>query len=188
MTESMRVDARRNYSRILDVAQAEVAVHGAEVSFEKIARESGVGSATVHRHFPTRQSLMYAVFHHRINGLCARAAELPHEKDYGRALLTFLENVLDYCVDSRGLAITLVLDNSEGGNGAEKSCSRELDEAARPLVSKAVRAGAVRSDVTAAELLALIVGIALSTESSREPRGAARRLLTLATVGLLPRD
>ncbi|MFI9429217.1 TetR/AcrR family transcriptional regulator, partial [Streptomyces achromogenes] len=46
-----RSDARRNYQRILAVAEAEVAAHGAEASQEQIARAAGVGSATVRRHF-----------------------------------------------------------------------------------------------------------------------------------------
>ncbi len=48
-----RSDARRNYQRILAVAEAEVAAHGADASQEQIARTAGVGSATVRRHFPT---------------------------------------------------------------------------------------------------------------------------------------
>ncbi|MFE3383193.1 TetR/AcrR family transcriptional regulator, partial [Streptomyces anulatus] len=48
-----RSDARRNYSRILAVAEAEVARHGAAASLEQVARTAGVGSATVRRHCPT---------------------------------------------------------------------------------------------------------------------------------------
>jgi len=31
---------------------------GANVSLEEIARRAGVGSATLHRHFPTRKNLL----------------------------------------------------------------------------------------------------------------------------------
>ncbi|MGO4428866.1 TetR family transcriptional regulator, partial [Streptomyces sp. MCAF7] len=47
-----RADARRNYARLLAAAEAEVAVHGAEVSLEQVARTAQVGSATLRRHFP----------------------------------------------------------------------------------------------------------------------------------------
>ncbi|MBK3582736.1 helix-turn-helix transcriptional regulator, partial [Streptomyces sp. MBT57] len=71
-----RSDARRNYSRILAVAEAEVARHGAAASLEQVARTAGVGSATVRRHFPTRQALLEAVFQERIQALCERADQL----------------------------------------------------------------------------------------------------------------
>ena len=61
MPNPQRADARRNYARILAVAEAEVAEHGANASLEQIARVAGVGSATVRRHFPTRRALLDAV-------------------------------------------------------------------------------------------------------------------------------
>ena len=47
MAVTKRADARRNHARILEVAEAEVAEHGANASLEQIARVAGVGSATV---------------------------------------------------------------------------------------------------------------------------------------------
>ena len=61
MADHQRADARRNYARILAVAEEEVATHGAGASLEQIARAAGVGSATVRRHFPTRRALLEAV-------------------------------------------------------------------------------------------------------------------------------
>lgn len=76
MPGQQRADARRNYARILEVAEAEVAAHGANASLEQIARTAGVGSATVRRHFPTRHALLEAVSRERIALLAARAQEL----------------------------------------------------------------------------------------------------------------
>jgi AcrR family transcriptional regulator len=61
-----RADARRNYDRILEAAAAEVARRGADASLEEIARRAGVGSATLHRHFPSRWGLLQAVFQERV--------------------------------------------------------------------------------------------------------------------------
>ncbi|MFC7643282.1 TetR/AcrR family transcriptional regulator [Streptosporangium lutulentum] len=72
----MRADARRNHDRILVAASAAIAQHGAEASLEEIARHAGVGSATLHRHFPSRQALLEAVFRDRVETLCAKASEL----------------------------------------------------------------------------------------------------------------
>lgn len=185
MADRKRADARRNFAQILEVAQEEVAADGAEASFEKIAREAGVGSATVHRHFPTREALLYSVFRHRIDGLCRLAAELADREDHREALLTFLQAVLDYCVEARGLAITLIHDDSEDEEG--QSCSQELEAATLPLVRDAAHADIIRPDVAATDLLAMVVGIALATEKYRDPRGQAERLLTLAIHGSLQR-
>ena len=76
MPNSQRADARRNYTRILAVAQQEVAANGANASLEQIARTAGVGSATVRRHFPTRQALLEAVSQEQIEALRIRAESL----------------------------------------------------------------------------------------------------------------
>ncbi len=49
-----------------------------------------------------------------------------------------------------------------------------------------MRAGEVRADVTTADLVALVTGIALATEHHADPAGQARRLLALAVVGISP--
>lgn len=71
---AQRADARRNYLRILAVAEEEVAAHGADASFEQIARTAGVGSATVRRHFPSRLALLETVSRERVEALRAHAA------------------------------------------------------------------------------------------------------------------
>ncbi|WP_204038555.1 helix-turn-helix domain-containing protein [Micromonospora qiuiae] len=55
-----RSDWQRNHKRLVAVAAALVARDGAQVSLEEIAREAGVGSATLHRHFPSRLELRRA--------------------------------------------------------------------------------------------------------------------------------
>ncbi|NEA11679.1 helix-turn-helix transcriptional regulator, partial [Streptomyces sp. SID10692] len=105
-----RADARRNYSRILAVAEAEVARHGAAASLEQVARTAGVGSATVRRHFPTRQALLEAVFQERVQALCRRADDLGRSGDSRTALLEWLHDLLAYAVSARGLADALTYE------------------------------------------------------------------------------
>jgi AcrR family transcriptional regulator len=70
----MRADARRNYDRILAAAAAAIAEYGVEAYLDEIARR--VGSATLHRHFPSRQRLLEALFRDKVEALCATAADL----------------------------------------------------------------------------------------------------------------
>ncbi|MFI1825158.1 TetR/AcrR family transcriptional regulator [Streptomyces sp. NPDC020412] len=181
-----RADARRNYERILAVAEEEVAAHGADASLEKIARTVGVGSATVRRHFPTRRALLEAVAQQRIAGLGARARELAAHDDGRAALLEWLGEVVEYCVCVRGLAAALSYDIAQPEPHDENHCAADLEAAAAPLLARAVRDGAVAPEVTTADLIALSVGIALATAGHPDPVALAHRLFHLAVVGISP--
>ncbi|ONI90125.1 TetR family transcriptional regulator [Actinosynnema sp. ALI-1.44] len=184
MTDRQRADARRNYARILAVASDEVAAHGAAASLEQIARVAGVGSATVRRHFPTRRALLEAVSQDRIDALVARAADLIDTDDSRAALLQWLDELVTYCVSARGLAAALTYDGTEIGNVHENSCSAAMENAAGPLLHRAIRDGVVTTGVTVTDLITLIVGIVLATEHYPDPAGEAHRLFGLAVTGL----
>ncbi|CAD5951200.1 TetR/AcrR family transcriptional regulator [Streptomyces cyaneofuscatus] len=184
-----RSDARRNYSRILAVAEAEVARHGAAASLEQVARTAGVGSATVRRHFPTRQALLEAVFQERIQALCQRAHELTRADDSRAALLDWLHDLVRYAVSARGLADALTYEpptDAPADPSGGHSCGAVLEAAATPLLRRALRDEAVRPGVTFHDLITLAVGIALATEHHAEPAVQADRLFTLTVEGLSP--
>ncbi|RAJ68795.1 TetR family transcriptional regulator [Streptomyces sp. Amel2xB2] len=190
MPGSKRADARRNYARILAVAEEEVAAQGAGASLEHIARTAGVGSGTVRRHFPSRRALLEAVSRKRIEALATRAHELTGEpagaKSSGDALLEWLDEVVAYCVSARGLAAALSYDDAGADPVHGNSCAAALEEAGGPLLRRAADDGVLRPDVTVADLITLIVGIALATEHRPEPAAQAERLFRLAVAGLSP--
>ncbi|MFE1959813.1 TetR/AcrR family transcriptional regulator [Streptomyces sp. NPDC059479] len=200
MPAQQRADARRNYARILAVAEEEVAAHGVDASLEQIARTAGVGSATVRRHFPTRRALLEAVSRKRIEALCLRAHELADNTDNtgkaGKAgkgdsrsaLLEWLSDVVAYSASARGLAPVLAPEGAGPGSEQVNSCSALLEESAGPLLRRAVRDGAVATSVTFADLMTLIAGIALATEHLPDPAAEADRLFRLAVAGLSPRS
>ncbi|WP_046508971.1 TetR/AcrR family transcriptional regulator [Streptomyces odonnellii] len=182
-----RADARRNYARILAVAEEEVAAHGADASLEQIARIAGVGSATVRRHFPGRQALLQAVFSERIEALCARAEELAGAGDARAALLEWLGALTTYAASARGLADALVQDGMATDDPAHvNACSARLNGAVDPLLRNAAQAGAVSPDVTVTDLVTLVTGIALATEHHPDPTAEAHRLLALTVRGISP--
>jgi AcrR family transcriptional regulator len=184
-TRSMRADARRNYERLLAAAVAEVARTGADASLEKIARDAGVGSATLHRHFPTRQALL--------EGLCAEARELAGAADAGRALADWIREVAVYGATTRGLAASLLASGQlaasrepagrEPAATSDSSCEAMLTDAGGNLLRLAQDAGAVRPGITIGDLLTMANAVSLTTEDGAE----AARLVTLAIEGIHPR-
>ncbi|GIE83483.1 TetR family transcriptional regulator [Actinoplanes philippinensis] len=178
----LRADARRNYDRILAAAETVFAEQGADGSLEEIARRAEVGSATLHRHFPSRRALLLAVFEDGIAALCARArALIDADADPGAALTTWLRALAAYTATHRGLSLSLL--PSGPATGADDRCHVMLGDAGRPLLDRAQRAGAVRPDVALADLLTLVTAIALATEATGDP-AEAERLLTLALTGI----
>lgn len=177
-----RSDARRNYAHILAVAEVEVAAQGAQASLERIARVAGVGSATVRRHFPTRKTLLEAVFKQRVEALCDRAHALRAEHDSRSALEEWLRELLDYSLAARGLADVLSYQPLKD-EAPQESCAAAIGAAGAPLLRRAIDDRAVRADITIDDLLTVIVGIALATENYADPTVQADRAFRLTVAG-----
>ena len=176
----LRADGQRNRERLLAAAVQLVARDGAQASLEEIARQAGVGSATLHRHFPSRQALLEAVFRDGIAQLCTLAAAQPGEAP-GEELAAWLEELTVYTATHRGLAYAL-LAGPDGLSSEEVCCTDMLLGVLNVLVDRAASAGALRADVNAGELMMLANAIAVANE--QQPL-TARRLLRLALGGCL---
>ncbi|MEX1357106.1 MAG: helix-turn-helix domain-containing protein [Gaiellaceae bacterium] len=145
----LRADAERNLRRVLDAAAEAFAEHGPDVSVDEIARRAGVGHATVFRRFETKDELIAAVARQRIAALQELAEEALAEPDAGKGLNTFFRAAAELHASGRG--IYECLERCVGMPEA-----RELRRAATELVRRAQAAGAVRTDVSAEDVLALI--------------------------------
>jgi AcrR family transcriptional regulator len=176
----LRADAQRSRDRVISAATQVFLRDGADGSLEEIARQAGVGSATLHRHFPSRWELLDAVFIGTVRALCERATADSTARDPAAALTSWLHEVGEYLSEVRGLAAA-VLHN--GGKTSCEACHRLLVQAGSPLLARAIASGAVRQDVTIEELLALVGGVALATE--HDP-SVGQRLRALALEGIRP--
>ncbi|MFC8528098.1 TetR/AcrR family transcriptional regulator [Nocardia sp. NPDC057227] len=170
---AQRADWQRNHRRLLEVAAAVVARDGADASLEAIARAAGIGSATLHRHFPSRHALLDEIFLDGVTALCRRTGELGDEP--GRALLRWIAELTVYAASTRGLAATLAAERASG----ELDCHGVLFDTATTLTERA--AGTLRPGVTASDLLRLSTAISTATEGDPE---TARRLIRLALAGI----
>lgn len=179
--KSLRADGQRNRERIVEAAAELVGRNGAQASLEEIARRAGVGSATLHRHFPSRQSLLEAVFREGVAQLCARGAAQPGEDPVGE-LAAWLEDVTVYTATHRGLAVAL-LAGPEGLSAEEICCTDMLLDVLNVLVARASSAGAINAGATSEDLMMLANAIAVANED--DPL-TARRVLRLALTGVRP--
>jgi len=177
--KTLRADGRRNRERLVAAAAELIRSDGAQASLEEIARRAGVGSATLHRHFPSRHALLEAVFRDGVAQLCERA-EAQRGEDPGAELATWLEEATAYIATNRGLGVALLA--GPDGLTPDEICSTDiLVDVVDVLVTRASSAGALRAAVTARDLMTLVNAIAVATENDGT---TARRLLRLAVTGI----
>ncbi|MEV5977228.1 TetR/AcrR family transcriptional regulator [Streptomyces sp. NPDC052114] len=174
-----RADARRNRERIVAAARETFAEAGPEASLNEIARRAGVGPGTLYRHFPTRPALLTAVLKDRIDTLCGRAEELVATGSPDEALAEWLRALLAHARVNQGLGGTLLIEELEQPDATGLDCHQRIGETAGLLLSRAQHSGTARPDLTAADLVQLVVGIALSTTHTTADPNQPDRLLAL---------
>ncbi|MEU6315232.1 helix-turn-helix domain-containing protein [Streptomyces sp. NPDC047014] len=181
----LRADARRNREKILTAAVRVFTTQGLDVQMERIAKEAGVGSATLYRNFPTREALVEAVYRNELAQLCEAAPALLARHTPDEALRAWSRLFLDYVTAKYGMIDALRAIAATGGNPYGRS--RELvQEAVTSLMDACAAAGTIRTDVPPADIVAALEGIAL-TSAAAEHRPRAERLLDLTLDGLAAR-
>jgi AcrR family transcriptional regulator len=183
MARPLRADAQRNRDRVLEAARTAFAAEGSDVSLDEIARRAGVGAGTVYRHFATKELLFEAVVFDRMEELVEEARALSDDPDPGLAFSSFLERLGREGARKRDLVETLASDGVHL-QLAEAPIVRALIDALAELLRRAQRAGAVRSDISVDEVVALLTGTAYAICQSRADDEQTRRLLAIMYDGL----
>lgn len=172
-----RADAQRNRQRVLDVAGRVFLRDGEEVSMNQIAREAGVGAATLFRHFPTREALIEATFRNELARICEAAPELAAAKPPREATTEWMERFLEYMTTKHGMVDTLQAMMVTGSPLYTETLTR-LTDAVGVLVQAGVASNRYRSDVSPSDVLAQLGGIAYMAGEYGQ-REQARRLISL---------
>jgi AcrR family transcriptional regulator len=120
-----RADAQRNRARILEVAKEVFTRDGAAASLDDIARQSGIGPGTLYRHFPTRDTLIEAVYRNEVEKLAGAAQRFAAKMPPLAALRAWMLLFIDHVADKR--LIIPAMDTVAGG-------SSRLIEGARGLI------------------------------------------------------
>jgi len=179
-----RADAKRNRERILEVAKEVFTRDGAAASLDDIARRSGIGNATLYRHFPTRDGLIEAVYRSEVEKLAAAeqrfTATLPPLEALRAWMLLFIDHV------ARKMLIVPAMDTVAGGSSRLIMGSRALIRAAfASLAQRAIASGDLRRDTDPDDLIRALVGI---FHTAYEPgwEQTARRLVDILIAGSRP--
>jgi len=183
-----RVDARRNYDRLLAEAVRVFAESGTGASLEEIARRAEVGIGTLYRHFPTREALVDAVLCDHFDELRARAESLARTHAPMDALTAWLRAFAARLTLYRGVADQMAAPLHDRDSSTYASC-HEMRDAAVELILSAQRAGEVRADVSPGDVLALAAGAAwVSERTGGDPAERAETLLNLMIDGIRARS
>ena len=172
-TRRPRADAVRNRARIVETASAVFAARGSDASLEEIARGAGVGIGTLYRHFPTREDLVEAVFHDRIDELQRVAEQLLTSNEPGQALATWLHEQLQHAMTCRGLAAEAMLSMLAQRDDEPSACE-SMRQAGAALLARAQAAGEVRAGVDIDDLVRMVQAVSLAAEETDDPDTAER--------------
>ncbi|ARF81552.1 TetR/AcrR family transcriptional regulator [Kitasatospora aureofaciens] len=179
---ALRADARRNRERILEVAVRAFAEKGPNVAIDAIAKAAGVGSATLYRHFPTREALVEAAYRNELARVCDSAGKLLAGHAPDRALRLWMDDFIDYVAAKQGMADALRAAVASGADPFAETLDR-LGAALGTLLRTGAEAGLLRPDVDPLDVGFSLAGVALIT-SAPDQRERAGRLLDLLLDGL----
>ncbi|KJK33452.1 hypothetical protein UK23_46000 [Lentzea aerocolonigenes] len=163
----MRADAARNREKVLEAARELFASKGFEVPLDEIATQAGVGPGTVYRHFPTKQALFQAVTEARVTAMI-ESASAPAD-DARAALFAFLSRMAEEAAAKRDMSDAITVT---------PELRKSLHAALGALLEKAQRAGQVRADVTATDLVILMKGMLQSLHEGGNPQVLLQIVLT----------
>jgi AcrR family transcriptional regulator len=167
----------------LDTTAALVAEHGlASVTMSQIAKETGIGRATLYKYFPDVDSILNAWHERQINAHLQQLAEIG---DHAGTPRERLEAVLHaFAFISRGnhdTDLAALLHRGEHVALAQHQLQAFIAE----LIADGAKAGELRDDIPPGELATYCL-YALTSAGSLPSKAAVGRLVTVTLAGLRP--
>ncbi|WP_171074233.1 TetR/AcrR family transcriptional regulator [Nonomuraea basaltis] len=178
-----RADAVRNRRLALEATKALLARPGATLTVEAIAKEAGLGAATVVRSFGGKEALIDAAVSGLLEPVVQRARDLPAEAGPEQALRTFFAELVAFQSAHHPISEQL------GGLNlpATTALRAGLVQAVEKMIAGARQDGAIRTDVDPAVVSVLLGEVAYAIARSRP---ASRELIdgfiTVVMDGLRP--
>lgn len=183
----LRRDAARNWERIVATARALVD-QGTPLQLNDVAHRTGLGVATVYRHFPSPEALLETVATPCLEGLVDHGERALADADPWHALASFLSRVVD--AQLTDAALPPVASAAVDALPRTTELKESLASAGTALLDRARHAGAVRSDLAARDMVPLMCGIAYAVNvhggTPMDKTETAQRYLGTLLEGMRP--
>ncbi|MCG5432156.1 TetR/AcrR family transcriptional regulator [Mycobacterium sp. MYCO198283] len=151
----LRVDAERNRERILAAARRLYAREGLGVSMAAIAREAGVGKATLSRRFADPSELISAVFADRMDAYAAAVTASLADPDPWHGFTSYIWAVCAMQAADRGFADVLTM--AFPAARIMETRRAEAYESFLEVITRAKATGHLRDDFTSEDLIVLLM-------------------------------
>lgn len=179
-----RADAQRNRERILQVAKEAFTRSGASLTLDDVVKQSGVGSGTLYRHFPTREALIEAVYCTEVERLASAEKAFAETMPPVEALRAWMLLFVDYIAAKQ--IIAPALNTLIGGpSKVFESSGALIKQAIHSLVERAIASGDIRPDLDPLDLLRALVGVS-NVASAPDWPASAKRLVQILLAGSRP--
>lgn len=174
----LRSDAQDNRDRILTAARRLFAERGVGIGMREIAREAGVGPATLYRRFPTKQAVIDEAFDIELRACRQIVVDACDDSDPWRGFVGAVQGLIELNAENRGFVDAFTATQPSSGPLVEHR--RELLRMLRGLARRAQRSGRLRSDFVVDDLvLVLRAGRVLGPDGTRTKTSQAQRFAEL---------
>ncbi|MFD5746360.1 TetR/AcrR family transcriptional regulator [Streptomyces sp. NPDC127033] len=149
--QPLRSDAERNRGRIIAAARRVFARDGLGASMASVAREAGVGIATMFRRFPTKEELVAAVFADRMDAYADAVAVGLDDPDPWHGFTGYIETACGMQAADQGFADVLTMTFPTAKAMEERRA--EAYAGMVRLIGRAKAAGRLREDFDPSDLV-----------------------------------
>ncbi|MET9087667.1 helix-turn-helix domain-containing protein [Streptomyces sp. NPDC004237] len=149
--QPLRSDAERNRERIIAAARTVFARDGLNASMASVAREAGVGIATMFRRFPTKAELVDAVFIDRMDAYFEAVAIALDNPDPWHGFVGYVETACSMQAADYGFA-DLLTTTFPSAKALERR-RNEAYEGMVELIGRAKATGRLREDFDPSDLV-----------------------------------
>ncbi len=179
-----RADGIKNRERIVVEARKLFSVENAKVSLEAIARAAGVGIGTLYRHFPSKETLVEAVYRSELDALDREADELLSDRTPAEAMRQWMDSYARFVVAKHAmhdaLRIALAPRSSEGSE-----IRMRIAATIAKFLAAGSRDGSMSGAVRPDDITVILAGSVFAAAASIDHRQIGR-VFDLLMAGLRP--
>lgn len=170
-TNGLRSDAVLTRDRILSAAREVFSARGIDAPLSTVARRAGTSIATLYRRFRTRDDLLTAAFDGQLTACTTALDNALDDVDPRRGLRTLVNQICAMQCADRGFTEAFFLGHPHFDDYRLTRAQGQL----ATLVGKCQAAGQLRADVTADDIVLLLIANAGLVANTPAPHHASAR-------------